>query len=187
MGTASACGYGTTVFSPAGPEGLVVVQGADPTGDPGGAPAAEAQVQSPRSDARADAPAAEIEPDTGKNFDAFSKRPAHGEKRVSAGFLVAVQRVSAACSRAAKSNPGPRNGKRPSPFGEKASCIQVKTLCLKWELGSVLTIQMWKPAREKYPLYTSAVTSARADRVFIRHSCLATVVYKTSPGRCLPD
>ena len=109
------------------------------------------------------------------------------KKRVLARPCVAVQRVSAACSRATKSNLGPRNGKPLPPFGEKASCTQAKTLCLKWELGSVLTIQMWKPAREKYPLYTSAVTSARADRVLMGHSCLATVVYKTSPGRCLPD
>ena len=139
MGTTSACGHGATVCSSAGPEGLVVMQGADPAGDPGGAPAAEAQVQSLGSDARTDAPAAEIEPDAGKNFDAFSKRPAHGEKRVLVSFYVAAQMVLAACSRAARSKPGPRKAKLPSPFGEKASCAQAKTHCLKPEFGLMLT------------------------------------------------
>ena len=56
-----------------GPERLIVVQGTDPAGDSGSTATAKTQMQSPGSDARAHAPAAEVKPDTGQDFDALAE------------------------------------------------------------------------------------------------------------------
>ena len=53
-------GHGTMVIPAVGPERLIVVQGTDPAGDSGSTATAKTQMQSPGSDARAHAPAAEV-------------------------------------------------------------------------------------------------------------------------------